>query len=125
MGISRGPDRARSQDWGTESRIGAKSLLSGVARCGECGAPVTSLLGAGYTRKAGTKTPGDRYYRCSSKFAGGACAKGLHDRWTSCRHHCGSAHGGQGSRSLPRDSLPPHIGQWSHFPHSSEPLSRH
>ncbi|WP_409471290.1 recombinase family protein [Streptomyces sp. HC307] len=63
-----------------ESRNGAKSLLSGIARCGECGAPVTSLLGSGHTRKDGTKVPGHRYYRCSNKFKGGACATGLYVR---------------------------------------------
>ncbi|MFJ2392699.1 recombinase family protein [Streptomyces sp. NPDC087843] len=64
----------------TGSRNGAKSLLSGVAHCGECGAPVTSLLGSGHTRKDGTKVPGHRYYRCSNKFKGGACVQGLYVR---------------------------------------------
>ncbi|MFI5978002.1 recombinase family protein [Streptomyces sp. NPDC051452] len=58
------------------SRNGAKTLLSGVAHCGECGAVFTSLLGTGYTRKDGTKTPGHRYYRCSNKFKGGDCQNG-------------------------------------------------
>ncbi|MFF3466298.1 recombinase family protein [Streptomyces sp. NPDC002619] len=64
----------------TGSRNGAKSLLSGVAHCGECGAPVTSLLSSGHTRKDGTKVAGHRYYRCSNKFKGGACAQGLYVR---------------------------------------------
>ncbi|MEU6650676.1 recombinase family protein [Streptomyces sp. NPDC046900] len=64
----------------TGSRNGAKSLLSGVAHCGECGAPVTSLLGSGHTKKDGTKVPGHRYYRCSNKFKGGACKGGLYVR---------------------------------------------
>ncbi|MGW7280574.1 recombinase family protein [Streptomyces sp. NPDC054844] len=64
----------------TGSRNGAKSLLSGIAHCGECGAPVASLLGSGHTRKDGTKVPGHRYYRCSNKFKGGACVKGLYIR---------------------------------------------
>ncbi|MFJ6946424.1 recombinase family protein [Streptomyces wuyuanensis] len=65
---------------GTESRTGGKSLLAGIARCGECNSPVTSLLGSGHTRKDGTKVPGHRYYRCSNKFKGGACASGLYVR---------------------------------------------
>ncbi|MEV7139316.1 recombinase family protein [Streptomyces tauricus] len=65
---------------GAESRTGAKSLLSGIARCGHCGAPVSSLLGSGHTKKDGTKVPGHRYYRCSNKFKGGACADGLYVR---------------------------------------------
>jgi DNA invertase Pin-like site-specific DNA recombinase len=64
----------------TGSRNGAKSLLSGVAHCGECRAPVTSLLGSGHTKKDGTKVPGHRYYRCSNKFKGGACTQGLYVR---------------------------------------------
>lgn len=64
----------------TESRTGAKSLLAGIARCGECGAPVASLKGSGHTRKDGTKVPGHRYYRCSNKFKGGACEKGVYVR---------------------------------------------
>ena len=64
----------------TGSRNGARSLLSGVAHCGECGARVTSLLGAGHTRKDGTKVPGRRYYRCSNKFKGGTCSQGVYVR---------------------------------------------
>ena len=64
----------------TGSRNSARSLLSGVARCGECGARLTSLLGSGHTRKDGTKVPGHRYYRCSDKFKGGACEKGVYVR---------------------------------------------
>ncbi|MFI5756219.1 recombinase family protein [Streptomyces sp. NPDC051569] len=64
----------------TGSRNGARSLLSGIAHCGECGAPVTSLLGSGHIRKDGTKVPGHRYYRCSNKFKGGACTAGLYAR---------------------------------------------
>jgi len=64
----------------TGSRNSAKSLLSGIGRCGECGAPFTSLMGTGYTRKDGTKTPGHRYYRCSNKFKGGACTTGAYIR---------------------------------------------
>jgi hypothetical protein len=64
----------------TGSRNGAKSLLSGVAHCGECGAPVTSLLGSGHSKKDGTKVPGHRYYRCSNKFKGGACESGPYVR---------------------------------------------
>ncbi|MEF9884564.1 recombinase family protein [Streptomyces sp. P9-A4] len=65
---------------GAESRNGAKSLLSGVARCGECNSSVTSLMGSGHTRRDGTKVPGHRYYRCSKKFKGGACSTGLYVR---------------------------------------------
>lgn len=65
---------------GTESRTGGKSLLAGIARCGECNSPVTSLLSSGHTRKDGTKVPGHRYYRCSNKFKGGDCASGLYVR---------------------------------------------
>ncbi|MGW4780721.1 recombinase family protein [Streptomyces filamentosus] len=65
---------------GAESRAGGKSLLAGIARCGECNSPVTSLMGSGYTRKDGTKVPGHRYYRCSSKFKGGSCSTGLYVR---------------------------------------------
>ncbi|MFJ4969000.1 recombinase family protein [Streptomyces sp. NPDC088755] len=63
-----------------ESRNGAKSLLAGIARCGECNSPVTSLLGSGHTKKDGTKVPGHRYYRCSNKFKGGDCSTGLYVR---------------------------------------------
>ncbi|WEH17211.1 recombinase family protein [Streptomyces sp. VNUA24] len=69
-----------SKHAGAESRTGGKSLLAGVARCGECNSPVTSLLGSGHTRKDGEKMPGHRYYRCSSKFKGGGCAAGLYVR---------------------------------------------
>ncbi|MDL5202270.1 recombinase family protein [Streptomyces sp. ALI-76-A] len=65
---------------GTENRTGAKSLLAGIARCGNCGAPVTSLLNSGHTRKDGKRIPGHRYYRCSNKFKGGACTQGLYVR---------------------------------------------
>ncbi|MFE0704354.1 recombinase family protein [Streptomyces sp. NPDC058872] len=65
---------------GAESRTGGKSLLSGIARCGECNSPVTSLVGSGHTRKDGTKVPGHRYYRCSNKFKGGNCSTGLYVR---------------------------------------------
>ncbi|MFJ8938396.1 recombinase family protein [Streptomyces sp. NPDC102365] len=65
---------------GAESRTGGKSLLSGIARCGNCDSPVSSLVGSGHTRKDGTKVPGHRYYRCSNKFKGGACADGLYVR---------------------------------------------
>ncbi|MEV6121901.1 recombinase family protein [Streptomyces sp. NPDC052077] len=61
-------------------RVRAKSLLASIARCGNCGAPVTSLLGTGHTRKDGTRMPGRRYYRCSNKFKGGACADGVYVR---------------------------------------------
>lgn len=60
----------------TGSRNIAKTLLSGVAHCGECEAPFTSFMGTGYTRKDGTKTSGYRYYRCSNKFKGGNCQSG-------------------------------------------------
>ncbi|MEV5467741.1 recombinase family protein [Streptomyces griseoincarnatus] len=65
---------------GAENRTGGKSLLAGIARCGNCGAPVTSLLNSGHTRKDGTRVPGHRYYRCSNKFKGGDCATGLYIR---------------------------------------------
>ncbi len=65
---------------GMESRTSTKSLLAGIARCGGCGAPVTSLLNSGHTKKDGTKVPGHRYYRCSNKFKGGACTSGLYVR---------------------------------------------
>jgi site-specific DNA recombinase len=58
------------------SRNIAKTLLSGIAHCGECEAPFTSFMGTGYTKKDGTKTPGYRYYRCSNKFKGGNCQSG-------------------------------------------------
>ncbi|MBP5892883.1 recombinase family protein [Streptomyces scabiei] len=62
------------------TRVSAKSLLSSIARCGNCGAPVTSLLNSGHTRKDGERIPGHRYYRCSNKFKGGACTQGLYIR---------------------------------------------
>jgi DNA invertase Pin-like site-specific DNA recombinase len=62
------------------SRNSAKSLLSGVAHCGECGAPFTSLMDSGYKRKDGTKVPGHRRYRCSNKFKGGDCKNGSYIR---------------------------------------------
>ncbi|KPI24036.1 Resolvase domain-containing protein [Actinobacteria bacterium OV320] len=62
------------------TRVSAKSLLSSIARCGNCGAPVTSLLNSGHTRKDGERIPGHRYYRCSNKFKGGACTDGLYIR---------------------------------------------
>lgn len=65
---------------GTESRTGAKSLLSGIARCGHCGAPFSSLLNSGHKRKDGTRIPGHRYYRCSNKFKGGSCESGPYVR---------------------------------------------
>ncbi|WP_328769721.1 recombinase family protein [Streptomyces sp. NBC_00286] len=63
-----------------ESRTGAKSLLAGIAHCGACGAPFTSLLNSGHKRKDGTRVPGHRYYRCSNKFKGGACTSGPYVR---------------------------------------------
>ncbi|MFD8734634.1 recombinase family protein [Streptomyces sp. NPDC059618] len=62
---------------GAESRVGTRSLLAGIARCGACGAAVSSLLGSGHTKKDGTRVPGHRYYRCSDKFKGGTCAEGF------------------------------------------------
>jgi site-specific DNA recombinase len=61
-------------------RNSSKSLLSGVAHCGECGAPFTSLMDSGYMRKDGTKVPGHRRYRCSNKFKGGDCKNGSYIR---------------------------------------------
>ncbi|MFJ3497553.1 recombinase family protein [Streptomyces sp. NPDC086091] len=63
-----------------ESRTGARSLLAGIARCGHCGAPFSSLLNSGHRRKDGTRVPGHRYYRCSGKFKGGACTSGPYVR---------------------------------------------
>lgn len=63
-----------------ETRNGAVSLLGGIARCGHCGVPVTSLMGSGHTRKDGTKVPGHRYYRCNNKFKGGNCTEGVYMR---------------------------------------------
>ncbi|MFE4966848.1 recombinase family protein [Streptomyces sp. NPDC056660] len=63
-----------------ESRTGARSLLAGIARCGECGASFSSLLNSGHQRKDGTRVPGHRYYRCSNKFKGGSCAGGPYVR---------------------------------------------
>lgn len=65
---------------GTEIRTGAKSLLAGIARCGHCGAPFSSLLNSGHRRKDGTRVPGHRYYRCSNKFKGGSCESGPYVR---------------------------------------------
>ncbi|MBV2354672.1 recombinase family protein [Streptomyces sp. J2-1] len=65
---------------GTESRTGAKSLLAGIARCGHCDAPFSSLLNSGHKRKDGTRIPGHRYYRCSNKFKGGSCESGPYVR---------------------------------------------
>ncbi|MEU9280054.1 recombinase family protein [Streptomyces sp. NPDC048341] len=62
------------------SRNSAKSLLSGVAHCGECGAPFTSLMDSGYKKKDGTKVSGHRRYRCSNKFKGGDCKNGSYIR---------------------------------------------
>jgi DNA invertase Pin-like site-specific DNA recombinase len=65
---------------GKGSRTGGRSLLAGIARCGDCDSPVASLLGSGHTKKDGTKVTGHRYYRCSRKFRGGDCATGLYVR---------------------------------------------
>ncbi|MFD5636280.1 recombinase family protein [Streptomyces sp. NPDC127077] len=62
---------------GAESRVNARSLLAGIARCGACGAAVTSLLNSGHVKKDGTRVPGRRYYRCSNKFKGGTCTEGF------------------------------------------------
>ncbi|MCH5674651.1 recombinase family protein [Streptomyces gilvus] len=71
---------SRSPTATVSSRNSAKSLLSGVAHCGECGAPFTSLMDSGYKRKDGTKVPGHRRYRCSNKFKGGNCKSGSYIR---------------------------------------------
>ncbi|MFJ7178123.1 recombinase family protein [Streptomyces massasporeus] len=63
-----------------KSRTGARSLLAGIAHCGECGAPFSSLLNSGHKRKDGTRVPGHRYYRCTNKFKGGACTSGPYVR---------------------------------------------
>ncbi|GHH69103.1 hypothetical protein GCM10018793_01050 [Streptomyces sulfonofaciens] len=63
-----------------ETRNGAASLLGGIARCGHCNTPVTSLKSSGHERKDGTKVPGHRYYRCANKFKGGNCKEGLYVR---------------------------------------------
>ncbi|AXL90105.1 hypothetical protein C4J65_18800 [Streptomyces sp. CB09001] len=75
-------DRVKSapRSLGVESRTRGRSLLAGIARCGECNSPVASLLGSGHTRRDGTKVPGHRYYRCSNRFKGGDCATGLYIR---------------------------------------------
>ncbi|WP_328669747.1 recombinase family protein [Streptomyces sp. NBC_00328] len=62
---------------GAENRVSTRSLLAGIARCGACGAAVTSLLNSGHTKKDGTRVPGRRYYRCSNKFKGGTCSEGF------------------------------------------------
>ncbi|MFE1925583.1 recombinase family protein [Streptomyces asoensis] len=62
---------------GAEKRVSTRSLLAGIARCGACGAAVTSLLNSGHVTKDGTRVPGRRYYRCSNKFKGGTCTEGF------------------------------------------------
>ncbi|KAB1988503.1 recombinase family protein [Streptomyces triticiradicis] len=66
-----------SKGEGAESRVSTRSLLAGIARCGACGAAVTSLLNSGHVKKDGTRVPGRRYYRCSNKFKGGTCTEGF------------------------------------------------
>lgn len=54
----------------------AKSLLAGVAKCGECGSAMARVKSSGALRKDGTRAGGKFFYRCTSRFRGGKCAKG-------------------------------------------------
>ncbi|MFD8973272.1 recombinase family protein [Streptomyces sp. NPDC059593] len=56
----------------------AKSLLAGIAKCGECGAPLARVSTSGAKRKDGTRPPSRYYYRCTNRFRGGSCKKGAY-----------------------------------------------
>ncbi|WP_251056177.1 zinc ribbon domain-containing protein [Streptomyces sp. ISL-94] len=56
----------------------AKSLLAGIAKCGECGAPLARVSTSGAKRKDGTRSPSKYFYRCTSRFRGGSCKKGAY-----------------------------------------------
>ncbi|MFZ3498507.1 zinc ribbon domain-containing protein [Streptomyces sp. 5.8] len=60
-----------------ESRA-AKSLLAGIAKCGECGAPPARVRTSGAKRKDGMRSPSKYFYRCTSRFRGGSCKKGAY-----------------------------------------------
>ncbi|MCX5124371.1 recombinase family protein [Streptomyces sp. NBC_00347] len=60
-----------------ESRA-AKSLLAGIAKCGECGAPLARVRTSGAERTDGTRSPSKYFYRCTSRFRGGSCKKGAY-----------------------------------------------
>ncbi|MFH8346832.1 recombinase family protein [Streptomyces sp. NPDC018045] len=56
----------------------AKSLLAGVAKCGECGASLARVNTSGAKRKDGTRAPSRSFYRCTNRFRGGTCEKGAY-----------------------------------------------
>ncbi|MFG2329636.1 recombinase family protein [Streptomyces sp. NPDC048604] len=56
----------------------AKSLLAGIAKCGECGAPLARVQTSGARRQDGTRSPSKYFYRCTNRFHGGSCKKGAY-----------------------------------------------
>ncbi|WP_329621928.1 recombinase zinc beta ribbon domain-containing protein [Streptomyces sp. NBC_01255] len=56
----------------------AKSLLAGIAKCGECGASLARVSTSGAQRKDGTRSPSRYSYRCTNRFRGGSCKKGAY-----------------------------------------------
>ncbi|UFQ16461.1 MULTISPECIES: recombinase family protein [Streptomyces] len=68
---------AEKEEGETETRS-AKSLLAGVAKCGECGAALARVPTSGAKRKDGTRAPSKHFYRCTNRFRGGTCTKGAY-----------------------------------------------
>ncbi|MET9673585.1 recombinase family protein [Streptomyces sp. NPDC006482] len=62
---------------GPEPRA-SRSLLAGIAKCGECGAPLARVSTSGAKRRDGTRSPSKYFYRCTNRFRGGSCAKGAY-----------------------------------------------
>ncbi|MGW7429084.1 recombinase zinc beta ribbon domain-containing protein [Streptomyces sp. NPDC054861] len=74
--VERITPRAKDDDE-PEPRV-AKSLLAGIAKCGECGASLARVSTSGGRRKDGSRSPSTYFYRCTNRFRGGSCKKGAY-----------------------------------------------
>lgn len=72
--------KAKAEGAEAKTRTGAQSLLGGIARCGNCDAPLSRVKGSGSLLKDGTRKSGHYYYRCTNKFRGGNCRTGSYIR---------------------------------------------
>ncbi|MFE3140741.1 recombinase family protein [Streptomyces scopuliridis] len=89
----------------------AKSLLAGIAKCGECGAALARVQTSGARRKDGTRAPGKPFYRCTNRFRGGTCKKGA---YIACAE----------LDKVAEDLVMSSVGQWEQYERSGAGPSR-
>ncbi|WP_338499182.1 zinc ribbon domain-containing protein [Streptomyces sp. SJL17-4] len=88
----------------------SRSLLAGIAKCGECGAPLARVSTSGAKRKDGTRTPSKYFYRCTNRFRGGSCTKGA---YISCEE----------LDRVAEDIILASVGQWQQYERAGAALS--